>query len=106
MTSGDYERYFNYQGKRYHHIIDPRTGFPSDGFHSVTIVHNDAALADAAATALFIAGPKGWKKIAKKMAVDQIMLMTQANELIISEKLKPRLSIQNKQLKTTVVNLD
>ncbi len=106
MTSGDYERYFSYQGKRYHHIIDPRTGFPSDGFHSVTIVHKDAALADAAATALFIAGPKNWKKIAKKMAVDQIMLLTQSDELIISEKLKPRLSIQNKQLKTTVVKLD
>jgi FAD:protein FMN transferase len=111
MTSGDYERFFIYQGKRYHHIIDPRNGYPANSFHSVTIVHDDAALADAAATAIFIAGPHDWQKIAIKMGIDQVMLMTQSSELIISSKLKPRLALRtekmlNLNIKTKIVELN
>jgi len=111
MTSGDYERFFIHQGKRYHHIIDPRNGYPADSFHSVTIVHSNAALADAAATALFIAGPKEWKKIAQKMGIELVMLMTQSGELIITSKLKPRLvlkseKMQSLKIKIKVIELD
>lgn len=56
-TSGDYERYFFENGKRYHHLIDPRTGFPADTCVSVTIVTETSMLADAYATMLFIMGP-------------------------------------------------
>jgi len=106
MTSGDYERYFSYQGKHYHHIIDPRTGYPAQGFRSVTIVHNDAALADAAATAIFIAGPNKWKKIAQRMGIKQIMIMTKSGQLIISKQLNPRLSLRNQKSQISVVSLD
>ncbi len=75
VTSGDYERFFTYEGKRYHHIIDPRTGYPSRGTTSVTVLHPSAAVADAAATALMIAGPTQWREVARNMGVDSVMLV-------------------------------
>lgn len=57
VTSGDYERFFEYEGKRYHHILDPRTGFPATGCMSATVVAPDAAIADALATAICVLGP-------------------------------------------------
>jgi FAD:protein FMN transferase len=53
-TSGDYEQYFIRDGKRFHHIIDPSTGFPAAKNQSVTVVAGDDFTADALATALFI----------------------------------------------------
>jgi thiamine biosynthesis lipoprotein len=55
-TSGDYERYRMVQGKRVHHIIDPRTGYPSAGCMSATVAAKSAMQADALATAVFVLG--------------------------------------------------
>lgn len=57
-TSGDYEHAYTHQGRVYHHIIDPKTGFPSDKTASVTLIANTALWADAVDTAVFILGPK------------------------------------------------
>ncbi|MDF1563634.1 MAG: FAD:protein FMN transferase [Deltaproteobacteria bacterium] len=57
-TSGNYERYFEKDGVRYHHILDPRTGQPARGFSSVTVQAPNATLADGWATALFVRGPR------------------------------------------------
>ena len=58
VTSGDYERFFEIDGVRYHHILDPCTGYPSTGSISATVVAPEAAMADAFATALCVLGPE------------------------------------------------
>jgi thiamine biosynthesis lipoprotein len=57
VTSGDYERFFMDGERRYHHILDPRTGFPGTKCQSVTVIAPDTADADAYATAAFVLGP-------------------------------------------------
>lgn len=61
-TSGDYERFFEIDGRRYHHIIDPSTGFPASNSISVSIIAESAERADALATTVFITqGKSGWQ---------------------------------------------
>lgn len=57
-TSGDYEHTWEHEGKRYHHILDPHTGFPSEHTASVTVISPTALWADAVDTAVFILGPR------------------------------------------------
>jgi len=103
FTSGDYERFFEYQGKHYHHIIDPRNGYPAEDFHSVTIVHQDAGLADAAATAIFIAGKKDWQRIAKQMGIDMLMIIDKEKNMIMTEKMAQRIQVEDSDIKQTII---
>ncbi|VAX09208.1 FAD:protein FMN transferase [hydrothermal vent metagenome] len=97
FTSGDYERFYIYEGRRYHHIIDPRTGYPADQTTSVTVIHNDAASADAAATALFIAGPDGWQAIARKMQLRYVMLVDKNGQIIMTPAMAERINLIDTQ---------
>lgn len=74
-TSGDYERFFEIGGKRFHHILDPRTGFPAEGTRSATIVAKDPTLADALSTAVFVMGPqKGMELIERLPDVEGVIV--------------------------------
>ena len=71
ITSGAYERFFTYQGKRYHHILDPYTGFPSESdLCSATVISDNGTLADALSTALFICGSEKGLEILSAVTAD------------------------------------
>ncbi|MDE7211580.1 MAG: FAD:protein FMN transferase, partial [Lachnospiraceae bacterium] len=87
ITSGGYERYFEQDGVRYHHILDPATGYPArSGLISVTVVSADGALADGLSTSLFIMGKERavqfWREHAD--AFDMV-LYTEEGELYVTE---------------------
>ena len=94
FTSGDYERFFEVDGKRYHHIIDPRSGYPADKTTSVTVIHGSAATADAAATALFVAGPDGWMEIAHNLDIEFVMLIGADGSIHLSPAMQSRISLE------------
>ncbi|RMG29918.1 MAG: FAD:protein FMN transferase [Gammaproteobacteria bacterium] len=91
FTSGSYERFFVWHGRRYHHLIDPRTGYPATGALSVTVIATDPALADAAATALFVAGAGHWPAIARRLGVTQVLLVAPDGTLEASPAMARRL---------------
>jgi FAD:protein FMN transferase len=96
FTSGDYERVYFYQGQRYHHILDPKTGYPTQDAQSVTVIHSDAGLADAAATALFVAGSEHWQSIAKKMGIRYVMLIDTNGNIHMTPAMQSRIKFLNK----------
>lgn len=87
-TSGDYERFFIKDGRRYHHIIDPSTGYPATGSRSATVVTEDPALADAYSTAVFILGPvKGMAMVEASEGV-QAVIVGPGGEIHLSSGLR------------------
>lgn len=106
FTSGDYERYYMYEGKRYHHILDPRTGYPAEGTQSVTVIHHDSGLADAAATALFVAGPEHWKETARALGIEHVLLVDESGRIHVTPEMKKRLKFNNLDKTTLIVSGD
>ncbi len=87
VTSGDYEKYFTSQGKRYAHIINPKTGLPSTGIKSVTIICPDTELADALATSVFVLGAEKGMELINKLNGVEGLLITDADEMLTSDQL-------------------
>jgi thiamine biosynthesis lipoprotein len=90
VTSGDYERFFVHEGKRYHHILDPRTGYPSQGCMSVTVTAPDAAFADALATALCVLGVKEGLEVVDSLRRVEAILVDLDGGVHFSKGLKKR----------------
>lgn len=92
FSSGDYERFFEYEGKRYPHIFDPRTGYPADFAMSVTVIDSNASKADAAATALFVAG-EDWPTVAAQLKIEHVMMMSRDGEVQMSPAMQKRVNL-------------
>jgi len=95
-TSGDYERYFIYDSVRYHHILDPKTGYPARKCVSVTIQAKSATDADGLATAVFVLGPvKGMELIERLQHVEGIIIFERNKKLdwIASSGLKKKFKL-------------
>lgn len=90
-TSGDYERFFIKDGRRYHHIIDPDAGEPAAGCRSVTIVTDKAVLADALSTGVFVLGPVAGMALIERLPQVEGVIVSASNEVLISSGLKGRL---------------
>ncbi|MFT6814736.1 MAG: thiamine biosynthesis lipoprotein [Sphingobacteriales bacterium] len=87
ITSGNYEKYFMFEDKRYSHILNPITKIPTTGIKSVTVVCVDAELADALATSIFVLGEKKGMELVNKLNGVEALLVNDENELIQSKNL-------------------
>ena len=87
VTSGDYQRYFEVGGVRYHHIIDPDTLYPADMWRSVTVISNSSADADALSTALFCMDYEAGSALAKEYGAE-VMWVAKDGEITRSEGFK------------------
>lgn len=105
-TSGDYQRYFELDGKRYCHLIDPRTGYPVQGVQAVTILtrgEHAGLQSDASSKPLFIAGTQGWIAAARKMHLDEALLVDAEGVVHLTAAMQKRLKFTEESTRREVV---
>lgn len=90
-TSGSYERFRDYDGTRYTHIVDPRTGMTVQHVVSATVVGSNGSLSDAASTAITVAGMADWPRIAKRMGFDKVLMVDEDGNLQATPEMAKRL---------------
>ena len=88
-TSGDYERYVEADGVRYHHILNPKTGMPAAGdVRGVTILMKDGLLSDGLSTACYILGPEKGMELAGQYGAEALFVMADGR-IEMSEGMEP-----------------
>ncbi len=93
MTSGDYERSFEHDGKKYQHVLDPRTGYPVQHTISASVVHRDPVLADAAATALLVAGADEFEELCISLGLKDALIVSASGDLSLTAAMENRLNL-------------
>jgi thiamine biosynthesis lipoprotein len=100
-TSGDYQRYFELDGKRYCHLIDPRTGWPATGTQAVSVLippgfgNNRAGMwSDVASKPLFIAG-KDWRRLADKLGMTQVLRVDADGNIEMTDAMRARVKLES-----------
>jgi thiamine biosynthesis lipoprotein len=96
-TSGDYQRYFEVDGQRYPHLLDPRTGYPAPGVQSVTIVVDGPSAgvrSDVLTKPLFIAGAKDWANMVQRLGVQSVLHVATDGTVSVTANLADRLKFQ------------
>jgi len=91
FTSGNYERFSQDQTQRYPHIIDPATGWPAKDIASVTVISDEGILADAAATALVVAGLENWPAVARNLNLKEIAVVDEHGTVYMTPEMEMRL---------------
>ncbi len=81
VTSGVDQRYYMVEGKRYHHLIDPETGFPCDRYTQVTIILPDPLLADALSTALFLMDREAGSELAQRLEAEALWILPDGSQI-------------------------
>ncbi|HQR51377.1 MAG TPA: FAD:protein FMN transferase, partial [Methylophilaceae bacterium] len=101
-TSGDYQRFFELDGQRYCHIIDPRSGRPAQGVQAVTILvppgPRAGTLSDVASKPLFISGPADWRKAASTLGIAHALLVDDQGGIHLTQAMKQRLNFTEKNV--------
>jgi thiamine biosynthesis lipoprotein len=92
VTSGDYQRYYTVEGKRYHHIIDPKTLMPAEHYRSVTVVTEDSGVADLLSTALFIADLETGKELARRFDAQAVWVFPDGS-MEVTESLTAQMKV-------------
>jgi len=90
FTSGVYERFRQDQQERYPHILDPRTGWPVEGISAVTVISGEGLLADAAATAIIVAGKEDWVTVARSLGLDKVLLVDESGTVYLTPEMNGR----------------
>lgn len=90
MTSGDYARYVEIDGKRYQHILDPTSGWPVPP-GAATVISDDPVQADASATALVVAGARAFEPVCDAMGVNKALLIDNAGAMHTTPEIRERL---------------
>jgi FAD:protein FMN transferase len=91
VTSGIWERFRWLDGERFTHVLDPHTLAPVTELVSVTVLHSSAGLADAAATALLVAGPQRWRRVAERMGVAGVAVIDRNRQVYLTGAMARRL---------------
>jgi thiamine biosynthesis lipoprotein len=97
FTSGNYERFREDAAERYPHILDPTTGWPARDIASVTVITDDGLLADAAATALVVAGVDGWADVARALELDLVAVVDEVGTLQLTPAMRERIHLSAQQ---------
>ena len=106
FTSGSYRKQFSYRGVRYSHVINPHTGWPSQGLVSASVLTPESTLADAAATALLAAGLQDATRLAARMGLRDLLLVDAEGTLHASPALAPRLKLVDTQRKLRLIAME
>ena len=94
FSTGNYSKFRDSpSGARWSHILDPRTGHPARGASAVVVLHTDPLRADAGATALFVAGPAGFERLARRMGLACAVMITEENEMLVTAAMRTRLEL-------------
>jgi thiamine biosynthesis lipoprotein len=106
-TSGDYQRFFEIEGKRYAHLLDPRTGYPAGHTQAVSVLIPAGPRAgtnsDANSKPIFVAGPEAWRRMAERMEIGMVLRVDADGSIQVTRALYERLDFLGKAPPMTII---